>query len=155
MICIIIKNIKHVKHVSEELISFLDYNGVILLYGDLGSGKTTISRFIIQHINPLIKCVQSPTFTVINEYTSENIAHIDLYLLKSVNQFYNYGILDVIDNMKLSIIEWPNKFENELKDHWNVKVYIDLIQNNKRVLNIYFKNKSLENLFIQKMNKIK
>ena len=78
------------------------------LHGDLGSGKTTFTGFLIKHLNKEIKNVSSPTFTIIQtyEYKDGEIWHADCYRLKSKEEFYELGLQETFESC-VTIIEWP------------------------------------------------
>ena len=84
---------------EEDTINFasnfakkLDKNSVIILSGDLGSGKTKFTEGILKHFG-LEDEISSPTFTIVNEYHSSNmnIYHFDLYKLSDIDEFYAMG----------------------------------------------------------------
>jgi tRNA threonylcarbamoyladenosine biosynthesis protein TsaE len=77
------------------------------LCGDLGAGKTTISKYIIQSLLGKEVAVKSPTYIYYNKY-GENIYHFDLYRLQSYDDFVNIGGEEILDNpANICIIEWP------------------------------------------------
>lgn len=116
-------------------------SGPILIYlkGDLGAGKTHLSKGIAKGLG-LEEEVTSPTFTLINEYDlsasspekeSRKLYHLDLYRLDSVNQILDLGIEDFIDDEEnIVIIEWAEK----LKDY--------KLSNRLMEIEIYHKNDS-------------
>lgn len=88
-----------ISHSEEDTIDFasdfakkLDKNSVIILSGDLGSGKTKFTEGILKHFG-LEDEISSPTFTIVNEYHSNtmNIYHFDLYRLSDIDEFYAMG----------------------------------------------------------------
>ena len=85
---------------------------VIFLHGEIGVGKTTFVRYLINHfqkINNLeLTEVTSPTFNIMNEYLIDGviIKHYDLYRLKSPNELIDLNLFDETDN-SIMFIEWP------------------------------------------------
>lgn len=82
-----------------------------LLFGDLGVGKTTLVRFILEKID-IKELIISPTFTYINMYYSpllkKKIYHLDLYRLSSLDEFYALGLNEFLEDPEsLVFIEWP------------------------------------------------
>ena len=98
----------------------------ILLIGDLGSGKTVLTRGICQGmgLDPEIT-VHSPTFTLINQYPARDqiIYHIDLYRLETMRDLYSIGIEDILDDESaVIIVEWAEKLQTAVQDP--ITVYI-------------------------------
>jgi tRNA threonylcarbamoyladenosine biosynthesis protein TsaE len=95
---------------GAELASMLPSRAVVLLTGDLGAGKTTLSKGIAQGragISP--DEVTSPTFTLIHEYTP-NVIHMDLYRLETEREVLGLGFDDLLDREALLLIEWGERF---------------------------------------------
>lgn len=98
---------------------------IILLYGDLGVGKTFLSSEIINLLMQRNIIVTSPTFQLLNIYDAEkyNIYHYDLYRLKHLEEIYELGIEDALNGENIAIIEWPEIIESILpNDVWRVKI---------------------------------
>jgi tRNA threonylcarbamoyladenosine biosynthesis protein TsaE len=83
--------------------------GVVLLHGDLGAGKTTLTRGIVSGIDGTqADEVSSPTFTLIHDYGA-GVFHIDLYRLDSERQIDTLGLEEIFDEARLVLIEWGEK----------------------------------------------
>jgi len=82
-------------------------NEIILISGDVGAGKTTLIKEYCKLIG-VNEVVNSPTYTLINEYLSKNgnVVHMDLYRVKNINEINELGLFDYFEN-NLVIIEWP------------------------------------------------
>lgn len=87
----------------------------ICFWGDLGAGKSTLARLILQTLDPSLKDVPSPTFTLVQEYqTSKGVIwHCDFYRLKSPHDIINLGMEDAFYD-EMCLIEWPEKIEDYL-----------------------------------------
>lgn len=110
----ILKNIEDWQNVVDEIFPQLQHP-ILLLKGNLGAGKTTFSQFLLKKIGSTDE-VNSPTYSIVNEYNSPKgkIFHFDLYRLKNIEEVYDIGIEEYLDNAALCIIEWPEIYEEEL-----------------------------------------
>lgn len=83
----------------------------ITLAGDLGTGKTTLTR-AIGHGFGVLEAVTSPTFALVHEYRSvghERLFHLDLYRIKGTHELANIGWETLLTERALLIIEWPDR----------------------------------------------
>lgn len=94
---------------------------IVVLSGELGSGKTKFTEGILKFFG-LEAEISSPTFTIVNEYSNDNvnIYHFDVYRLEDSDEFYAIGGEDYFDN-GICIIEWGELIENILpKKHTKI-----------------------------------
>jgi tRNA threonylcarbamoyladenosine biosynthesis protein TsaE len=91
---------------------------LILLSGDLGTGKTTLTKGLVAGLHAAQEDdVTSPTFTLLHEYgTGQKVFHGDLYRLESFHDFETLGLEDVFAKPAIIILEWSDKFP--LKTSW-------------------------------------
>ena len=108
----IVKSLEHLNSLSQKVADKLDKNDCIFLIGEIGVGKTTFTRYLINHLQEKngekITEVLSPTFNLLYEYDLKTIKimHYDLYRIKDEKELKHLGIfLDKKDTIK--IIEWP------------------------------------------------
>jgi tRNA threonylcarbamoyladenosine biosynthesis protein TsaE len=95
---------------------FLPQQGVVLLIGDLGAGKTTLAKGIVEGRQAASGDeVSSPTFTLIHEYGDPvKIYHVDLYRLETLEQVRRLGLDELFDKPALTLIEWGERFPESL-----------------------------------------
>ena len=119
-----IKKIEDWQKVVDEILPQLQHN-IFLLKGNLGAGKTTFTQFLLKKLGSNDE-VSSPTYAIVNEYhlPKGNIFHFDLYRMKNIDEVYDIGMEEYLDNAFLCIIEWPEIYEEELADfpHHEMKI---------------------------------
>ena len=110
-----LKDLKKFANIVSKLIIPGDH---IFMYGEIGVGKTTFAKFLINNIelkNKLKKSeVISPTFNILFEYNINNftIKHYDLYRLKNEDEIKNIGLFENLDRI-ITIIEWPEMIKKK------------------------------------------
>ena len=143
---------KDTKLVAERLSKLINLGDFILLTGNLGVGKTTFIKYIINSIQRInrqkLSEVPRPTFNITNEYQIKKILikHYDLYRIKNKSELINLGFQENLKK-QITLVEWP-EMVNKLK----IKNIISLIfKYNKsyteRYLTIISKNKKIINEF--------
>ena len=114
-------NLSQIDTISKKILSNLSSTDCIFLFGELGSGKTTFTRSLInglQEKNKVNKTeVLSPTFNLLYEYEIKSLKVMlyDLYRLKEFDEINNLGVLDDTKS-SLILIEWPTLLLNNLSD---------------------------------------
>ena len=139
---------KDTKSLAEKFSKLIKQGDFILLSGNLGVGKTTFIKYLINSLQKAnkqkISEVTSPTFTVINEYQIKKILikHYDLYRIKNKKELNNLGIQENLKD-QITLVEWPEivkkiKIKNsinlifEYKKNYTER-YISIISKNKRL----------------------
>ena len=103
-----------IKRIAESLANVIKKDDILLLNGDLGSGKTTFVKGVLRGLN-YIEEVTSPTYTLINEYNADyDIIHIDCYREKNINRWLNIGLIDYFERDNILFIEWPENIKDIL-----------------------------------------
>jgi tRNA threonylcarbamoyladenosine biosynthesis protein TsaE len=100
---------------------------VIVFYGEMGVGKTTLIKEIAKRIG-VTEIISSPTYSIVNEYELKNdkLFHFDCYRLSSEEEALDIGIEDYLFSNHWNLIEWPEKIENLLPQK---KMSIELLKN--------------------------
>jgi len=107
-----ISSINELKKISNKIKKKLTPGDVIFLYGEIGVGKTTFARLLINNYekekNLKVSEVLSPTFNIVFEYDIKKftIKHYDLYRLKNYNDIKNIGLFEDLERT-ITLIEWP------------------------------------------------
>lgn len=138
------KTYKFTSHSSTETMDFaynlaskLHIGDVVVLSGELGSGKTKFTEGFLKYFN-LENEISSPTFTIVNEYKKDDIKiyHFDVYRLEDVSEFYAIGGEEYFST-GICIIEWGELIEEALPaDYIKISFEKDASDENIRYLNI-------------------
>ncbi len=114
-------NLSQINVISKKVLLNLSKTDCIFLFGELGSGKTTFARSLINQLQEKNKVnktqVPSPTFNLLYEYEikSLKVMHYDLYRLKTNKEIEQLGIFEDSSNL-ISIIEWPEKMKKKTEN---------------------------------------
>ncbi len=122
---------------AYNLAKLLKKGDILVLTGDLGSGKTKFTQGILKYFE-LEDEISSPTFTIVNEYhkNSTNIYHFDVYRLSDSDEFYAIGGDEYLNN-GICIIEWGEIIEDILpKDYVKIKFTKDSQNEDNRILEL-------------------
>ena len=136
------------KEFAKKLASKLSKGDIIVLTGDLGSGKTKFTEGFLSYYG-LENEISSPTFTIVNEYHSSliDIFHFDVYRLSDIDEFYAIGGEEYFEK-GICIIEWGEIIENALpKDYIKISFSRNQTQENIRILNIETFGDKFDNIF--------
>ena len=144
-----VSNLKVLKNLACKIANKIKSGETILLYGQLGVGKTTFVRFFINHLqkktNSKITEVPSPTFTVMYEYLANQklIQHYDFYRVKNYKELNNIGVFE--DNEVISLIEWPEKIKFKPKNRIELKFkYLKNFENRNIKIKLFGNCKNYE-----------
>ena len=113
-----ISSIRELKKISDKVKKILSLGDVIFLYGEIGVGKTTFARLLINSFEDKKKIkkseVLSPTFNIVFEYEIKEfkIKHFDLYRIKNYDEIKNIGLLENLEQ-NITLIEWPELIKNK------------------------------------------
>lgn len=117
---------------GKKLAKIIEPGDVFKLEGDLGAGKTTFIKGVVNALG-YNGIVSSPTYTLINEYNiNPKIVHIDCYREQNIDRWFFLGINDYFDDNSIIFIEWPEILESIIPINKSYKIRMKSIGNNKR-----------------------
>lgn len=112
------------RSIGREIARSLPIPGVVLLYGDLGAGKTTFTQGLVQGLgvaDPSV--VNSPSYTLVNIYHGScPIYHVDLYRLEGRRDLYSIGLDDFLGVDGITIVEWSERLADVIEDATRVEI---------------------------------
>ena len=113
-----INSLNSIREAAREFIQHIGEARVFAFYGKMGAGKTTFVKAICEELG-CTDVITSPTFAIVNEYTSSNntpIYHFDFYRIKKLDEVYDMGYEEYFYSGALCLIEWPELIEEILPD---------------------------------------
>ena len=105
---------------SLELKKNINHN-VVLICGEMGAGKTTLIKELLSLMS-VVDNVSSPTFSIINEYSTDKneiIYHMDLYRIEDISELDNIGFFEYLESGKTCLIEWGEMIEEMIDSEYN------------------------------------
>ena len=112
----LLKSEQETKKFAQKISEKVKSGDVLALYGDLGSGKTTFTRYLVDALG-IDDRVQSPTFVIARKYSSDDLVvnHLDLYRLSSAGELEDIGLPEYFNQENaITLIEWPEIAESLL-----------------------------------------
>ncbi len=102
----------------SRLLPQIKAHTVVALYGKMGAGKTTLIKELCKQLG-VVDVVNSPTFSLVNEYTTiegGKIFHFDFYRINKLEEAYDFGYEEYFFSGNLCLVEWPEKIESLLPE---------------------------------------
>lgn len=130
--------IEELPQIAKDVIANSKHK-IILFYGEMGVGKTTLIKEIVKQLG-ILDNVSSPTFSLVNEYHSTNndkVFHFDFYRIDKEEEALDMGIEEYFYSNSWCLVEWPNKVENLLPLK---SVIINITANDNQLRTIELKN---------------
>jgi tRNA threonylcarbamoyladenosine biosynthesis protein TsaE len=129
-----IYNLDEIENAAKAFLQMINGYRVIAFHGNLGAGKTTFIQALCKQLE-VKENVSSPTFSIINQYSTKNnktIFHIDLYRVKDNEEAINAGVEECIYSGEVCFIEWPERIFMLPDD--TVNVFLEPINETERKL---------------------
>jgi tRNA threonylcarbamoyladenosine biosynthesis protein TsaE len=128
-------NLDQITEIAQTILENVQ-SKTVLLYGEMGAGKTTLISAIVKEMGAT-DFASSPTFSLVNEYeiTNDTIYHFDLYRIKNQYEALDMGIEDYLYSGSWNFIEWPEKIVNLLPEKVTV-LELSLAEDGGRVLKL-------------------
>ena len=112
--------LNQLKKTSLELKKNIKHN-VVLMCGEMGAGKTTLIKELLSLMS-VVDNVSSPTFSIINEYSTDKneiIYHMDLYRIEDISELDNIGFFEYLESGRTCLIEWGEMIEGMIDSEYN------------------------------------
>ncbi|RZO49040.1 MAG: tRNA (adenosine(37)-N6)-threonylcarbamoyltransferase complex ATPase subunit type 1 TsaE [Candidatus Pelagibacterales bacterium] len=133
-----LKSLEDTKNFSKNISKIIKSGDIIFLHGEIGVGKTTFVRFLINHIESKSRIknsdILSPTFNIVYDYDVGNIKiiHYDLFRLKSYKDISQLGIFETSQE-SIKIVEWPELIKTKPKDRIDIFFEYSELVNSRKV----------------------
>ena len=108
-----IENLDALDRVAKELLEAYKESRIFAFYGSMGAGKTTLIKSLCKYLGAT-DVVTSPTFTLVNEYSSFSgnmIYHFDFYRITDLTEAYDFGFEEYLWSGNFCLIEWPERVD--------------------------------------------
>ncbi len=134
---LLVKNLEEFKAAASEIIQSLGNHKIISLRGKMGAGKTTMISAMCEKWK-VIDSVNSPTFSIVNEYITvddETIYHFDFYRITKLREALEIGVVEYFESGNICLLEWAENIAELLPDHI-LNIDIEEIENGYRKIHI-------------------
>ena len=113
-----LNSLRETNRFAQIISKHLFKGAIILLWGEMGSGKTTFAKSLCSGLGVSPRVVTSPTYTLVNEYDSKfKVIHIDCYREEDLERWLKLGINDYLSDDNIVFIEWADKMNSLLPEN--------------------------------------
>ena len=141
---LIVKSPAETKGLGERIGKLLLPGDVVALIGELGSGKTVLTKGIARGLKIKGNTVRSPSFVLIKEYSGKvPLFHFDLYRFKKSEELNTIGYEEYFSGKGVVVIEWAERAKNFLPEEY-LKIKISFLKKNERKISLTAKGNSLK-----------
>ena len=142
-------NEKTLKRIGRLLGLKLEGGETLLLYGNLGTGKTTFVKGLAEGLGIAPDYVRSPTFTLINMYPGSQLqlVHADFYRLENEDEIAELGLDELLDKNSVLAVEWPEKLRWQRTETLKIRLYYE--HESKRRLKMETQSKKLSHILTE------
>ena len=131
------RGLSDLEDLAVQIIDFAGNRKVWLLEGEMGVGKTTLAKAIFKRMG-VPGTVQSPTFSLVNEYEGSEgqiLYHFDFYRIRHETEALDMGVEEYFDSGNYCLVEWPSKIPS-LHPAKYLKININFVSSNQRVIHL-------------------
>src|SRR5690348_13689767 len=121
-------SLREISEAAKKLLKAGKGLSVWALHGEMGSGKTTLVKAVVEELG-VQEATASPTFSIVNEYQDRNnkpVYHFDFYRIKNESEAFDIGADEYFDSGNLCLIEWPEKIPSLLPLH-HFEIQLEII----------------------------
>jgi len=129
------RSVDHTEQIGKQIGQTLKIGSCVAMFGDLGAGKTAMTRGIAAGMG-ITDTVSSPTYTIVNEYLSGEIPliHIDAYRLKNADELFDLGFDEYLDRAAV-VVEWSENVLPAIPEN-AMKVTLERIDGDERDITV-------------------
>jgi len=121
---------------GRELARTFPRRAAVLLIGNLGAGKTTLAKGIVEGLGAADSDeVSSPTFTLIHEYGGGRVYHIDLYRLDELREVATLGLDEIFEREAVTLVEWGERFP-QLMPKRRIEIHLRASDDDEREIEV-------------------
>ncbi|WP_285010128.1 tRNA (adenosine(37)-N6)-threonylcarbamoyltransferase complex ATPase subunit type 1 TsaE [Pedobacter faecalis] len=131
-----VRGLDELSSAAAQILDFAAGERIFILRAEMGGGKTTLIKELARELG-VTEVVSSPTFSIVNEYDAqgEPVYHFDFYRIKDIREAYDIGYEEYFYSGHVCFVEWPEKIESLLPEHY-VEISIIVLSDTERRLSL-------------------